>query len=257
MKLKEIYDAADALAPFALSRELTEKYGHYDNSGILVDCGEEIGGVLFALDLASAAIGEAKKQGMNLIFTHHPAIFTPLKSLTPQEGRYVLECARAGISVISAHLNLDAAEDGIDDSLMHALGGVRPLAVMEELSSGGYGKVFETEECSPEAFIERVKKTLDCERVAFYGEKTVKRVASFCGGGFDEKSLRFALREGADTLVSSDGKHHLIAEAAEQGLNVLLLTHYAAEICGLKNFFFRMRERLPVPCAFFADGRFM
>ena len=39
MKLTKIYEAVDEIAPFSLSREYCEKYGAYDNSGILIDCG--------------------------------------------------------------------------------------------------------------------------------------------------------------------------------------------------------------------------
>ena len=41
MKLSEIYKVADSLAPKCLSDEVCQKYGAYDNSGILVDCGKE------------------------------------------------------------------------------------------------------------------------------------------------------------------------------------------------------------------------
>ena len=90
-----------------------------------------------------------------------------------------------------------------------------------------------------------------------YGERPVKRVASFCGAGMDEKSVSFALQAGADTFVSSDPKHHLVAMAAESGMNVLLLTHYAAENYGFKRFFERVKEKTDIECAFFEDARLL
>ena len=257
MHLKTIYEIIDGLAPFALSKEQCERFEHYDNSGILLDCGGEITKILFSLDLSSRAVEEAKKAGANCIVTHHPAIFSPLHSLTEKEGKNILACARAGISVISAHLNLDCAPEGIDESLMQGLGGKEALAICEELSQGGYGRVYEVEEASFESFVEKVKKTFSAERVISYGEKPVKKVASFCGGGFDEKTLAFALEKGADTFVSSDGKHHLILEAVEKGLNVVLLTHYAAENYGFYRFFETMKEKTGLPCVFFTDKRFI
>ncbi len=254
MKLKEIYEAADGLAPFALSEEYIQR-GAYDNSGVMLDCGREIGGVLFSLDLSLAAAEEAKKRGCNLIFTHHPAIWEGVKHLDGAHTPALFACVKEGISVLSAHLNLDAAEGGIDECLMRGLGGKQPLAVMETLSRGGYGRVYDVPPCTAEAFAAHVRQEFGTERIVLYGQNPVKRVASFCGGGFSAEALSFALAQGADTLVSSDAKHHLLAEAAERGANVLLLTHYAAESYGFARFAARMAEKLSVPCVFYADER--
>jgi putative NIF3 family GTP cyclohydrolase 1 type 2 len=75
VKLSEIYKLADEIAPKALSDEYCRVYGAYDNSGLLVEAGEEIQGILFSLDLTNAAIDEAIEKGCNLIITHHPAIY--------------------------------------------------------------------------------------------------------------------------------------------------------------------------------------
>lgn len=253
MLLKKIYDRIDGIAPFALSREECEKFGHYDNSGVMLDCGGEIGKLLFSLDLSAAAVREAKRVGANAVVTHHSAIYAPLRSLTEEEGRNVLACARAGISVLSAHLNLDCAEGGIDECLMEGLGGRRALAIMEELSCGGYGRVFEREKTKLSSFVSEIGRTFGTERVICYGEREVKRVASFCGAGLDEKSLSFALKEGADTIVSSDAKHHLLAEGIERGVNLVLLTHYASESYGFFRFYERCKRAIELPCEYFDD----
>ncbi len=255
MRSKQLYEMIDGVAPFALSREYISR-GAYDNSGLLLDCGEEITGVLFSLDLSLAAVEEAKKSGYNCIVTHHPAIFAPLKCLG--EDSAVLACAREGISVISAHLNLDAAEGGVDESLMRALGGKQPVAVMEQLSAGAYGRVYDVKKQSFSAFIAQAKGVLAAERVIFYGEGDVERVASFCGAGFTEGALAFAAANGADTLVSSDAKHHLIAAAVERGMKVALFTHYAAEQYGFCRFAEKIKNAMGnVPCAVFTDRRFL
>ena len=255
MKLSEIYTLADAVAPFCLSREYCEKYGAYDNSGILLDCGEEITGILFSLDCSMQAVKAAKKQGANLIITHHPAIFSPIKSLGTANP--VTAAARAGISIISAHLNLDCAEGGIDDCLAEGLG-AKGTERMHTLSSGGYGSVFQIEKTTLEAFIDALKEKFKTERVISYGSKKVQKVASFCGSGMDEGSVAFAFQSGADTLVSSDPKHHLIAGAVEKGMNVVILTHYAAENYGFYQFYQKIKEKCSlVRMSYFADERFM
>ena len=255
MRLKNIYDAADELAPFALSREYCDTYGMHDNSGIILDCGGEATGVLCSLDLSPRAVEEAKRTGCNVIFTHHPAIFYPVSAL--RCGEPVTECAKAGISVISAHLNLDCARGGIDEELMLGLGGSGGK-LMHTLSDGGYGRVYAVREEPLPAFTERVKARFSTERVVGYGDRPVSRVASFCGAGMEESSVSFAVAEGADTFVSSDGKHHLVAELVGRGVNVVLLTHYAAENYGFCRFAQNLKNKLNgTPVRVFTDERLL
>ena len=256
MTLTKIYEIADKIAPFSVSADYCEKYGAYDNSGILLDCGRDITNVLFSLDCSMTAVEEAKKRGAELLITHHPAIYTPIKELPWNSP--VTQCAAAGISIISAHLNLDCARGGIDDSLCEALGGSKKALRMHELTNGGYGSVFDVKKLPLEEFVNRAKATLKTERVLFYGEKPVEKVASFCGAGMEEETIAFALSKGADTFVSSDPKHHLITEAVGKGLNVVILTHYAAENYGFRKFYQKIKEKCSlVRAEFFADERLM
>lgn len=256
MFLKTIYSLVDSLAPFALSGEFCTRYDSYDNSGILLDCGGETDKVLFSLDCSSEAVKRAKKTGAKCIVTHHPAIFQPVRSL--KDGDPVLECAKNGISVISAHLNLDCAEGGIDDCLMHGLGGTKAEKVMQPLSSGGYGKVFTVDKTPLSEYAEQVKKEFHTQKLLVYGNRPVHKIASFCGSGMDEGSVNFAFASGADTFVSSDAKHHLIARAVELGLNVILLTHYAAENYGFVRFYESMKKLLKAAsCEYLCDERFL
>lgn len=48
------------VAPVALSDELCAKYGAYDNSGIILDCGSDVTGALFCLDLTAGAVRKRK-----------------------------------------------------------------------------------------------------------------------------------------------------------------------------------------------------
>ncbi len=207
MTLREVYERIDALYPKKISDDYVKTYGGHENSGILLDPGREILGALFSLDLTLAAIGEAKERCKNLIVTHHPAIFYPVSCLKAEDA--VLMCARAGISVISAHLNLDSAPGGIDEELMLGLGG-SSCSVMHQLSDGGYGRAFEVPEEPLADFAARVKARFCTERIVVYGERPVRKVASFCGAGLDESTVAYALSRGADTVVTADGKLSLI-----------------------------------------------
>ena len=74
MKSVDIAAVLESFSPVSVSDEYCARYGAYDNSGILVDSGDDATGVLFSLDFSSAAIAAAQKAGANVIVTHHPAI---------------------------------------------------------------------------------------------------------------------------------------------------------------------------------------
>ena len=259
MKLADIYRECDFLAPKTLSDEYCAKYDAYDNSGILVDTGDEINRVVFSLDFSLQAIEKAEQTGANLIITHHPAIYGKISHLRvsdfdPIDSKLV-RCLKKGISVISMHLNLDCAKDGIDESLAKALGKTGEQTLMHPLSTGGYGRAYGVEQTCLGDFAEKVKANLQAKKVLIYGEENRKitRVASFCGGGADEESVRFAKEQGADVIVSSDFKHHIITLAKESNLAVVALTHYASECYGFEKFYQKIRRSISLPCEFCTD----
>lgn len=245
------------VAPVALSDEFCKKYGGYDNSGLIVDCGNDICGALFCLDLTPSALEEAVRQGCNLIITHHPAIFAGVKNISLAAGSAtacVAECVRRGISVISMHLNFDAAPQGIDCHLMLGLGGKETLSVMCPLSAGGYGRLFKVLPQSFEEFCRHVQNEFQSPRCRFYAAREhvrVETVVSCCGAGCDEASINFAISGGADTFVSADIKHHHIIALLAAGINVVELTHYSSEIYGLGRIYAAINADMPFPVLFY------
>ena len=104
--VEEIYRVLDGLAPFADAES-------WDNCGILA--GNRKNGVraaLVALDVTGAVIDEAVRRGCGLIISHHPVIFSPMKTVC--EDSLVYRLIREDIAVISAHTNLDVAGQGVN-----------------------------------------------------------------------------------------------------------------------------------------------
>ncbi|HEX7069411.1 MAG TPA: Nif3-like dinuclear metal center hexameric protein [Rhodothermales bacterium] len=97
----------------------------YDNVGLQIGRPDRpVRSVLVALDLTPAVVDEARSGGIDLILTHHPLIFRPLRSLTPASlsSALALRLAESGIALYSAHTNLDASRDGVSFALARALG---------------------------------------------------------------------------------------------------------------------------------------
>ena len=269
MKLSEIYKIADEIAPKRLSDEYCRAAGAYDNSGLLVEACEEVKGILFSLDLTNAAIDEAIANGCNLIITHHPVIYGKIDHICLGDktllGEKLVRCIREGISVISMHLNLDVAKDGIDESLMQGIllaagetagAGMRSIAIQHPVEDSGYGRVYDINGVALGKLADGMKKVFSTERVLVYGDENrmLTRVASFCGAGVDEHTVLFAVEQGAQVLISADFKHHLLQLLTEKGLSVLILTHYASEQYGFEKYYKKIREQVELPCVYHKEN---
>ena len=256
MKLNDVLAVLEEVGPLSLSDEFCRKFGAYDNSGIIIKSGEEVNGAVFSLDLSHKAVKKAKALGYNLIVTHHPAIFHAVKRfdvVTDPNASAVPACIKEGISVISMHLNFDAAPQGIDYYLMKGLGG-QEAKTLVNLDGGRYGRIYDIEPQNFKEYFTTVKKTFSSERAICFGkDRTVKRVASFCGAGCDDKAIEFAYKNNVDVFVSGDMREHEIAALMANGINVIELTHYSSENYGFNKIYQSIKEKLKVPSEYFCD----
>ena len=97
----------------------------YDNVGLQVGRGNTaVDRVLIALDLTPQVIAEARSANAQLIITHHPNIFRPLKHVT--DGGYTnemaLQLAENRIAHYAIHTNLDAVSGGVSFALAAQIG---------------------------------------------------------------------------------------------------------------------------------------
>lgn len=97
----------------------------WDNPGLQVgDPGAQVSRVLFALDPTLAVIEEAKAERAQLVVTHHPLVFEPLRSVDVSEpvSAVVAEAISSGVAVLACHTNADVASPGVSDALAWQLG---------------------------------------------------------------------------------------------------------------------------------------
>ncbi len=127
--IKEIANALEMFAPLPLQ-------DGYDNAGLQIGLTEaEVTGVLLCLDVTEQVIDEAVALGYNLIVSHHPLLFKPLKRITGSSSveRCVIKALSNGISIYSAHTNLDNAQNGVNHRIAHKIGlkNIKTLAPKE------------------------------------------------------------------------------------------------------------------------------
>jgi dinuclear metal center YbgI/SA1388 family protein len=118
MQLWEIIAVFEELAPLAYQES-------YDNAGLITgNPQDEIKSVLLTLEVSEEVLEEAIANKINLIVSHHPVIFLPLKSITgktPTE-RVILKAIRHNIALFCAHTNLDNVYSGVNLKLAGKLG---------------------------------------------------------------------------------------------------------------------------------------
>lgn len=216
MKIKEVIFAIERFAPLPLQES-------FDNAGLQVGLLEdEVSGVLLCLDVTEDVLDEAVRLGCNLVVSHHPLLFHPLKTIA--DANYVQRCVRKailnGITVYSAHTNLDNAEDGVNYKMAEKLGLsdvelVNPRAVRVEqggrwcsvtCGSGVVGLLAETEDAS--MFLQHVKATfhVECLMHNELPSKPMSRVV-VCGGAGDFL-LSEAVKLHADAFITGEMHYH-------------------------------------------------
>ena len=196
MKIKEITDAIERFAPLALQEG-------YDNAGLVVgDPEREVGRALLAVDVTEEVLAEAEREGCDLVVTHHPIVFHPLKRLN--EADYVQRCVaravRRDIALYACHTNLDSAPNGMSWRLASELG-IGSLHVLAPSPDKGEG---------------------------------VGRVAVCTGAG--GSLLGEALRAGAELYLTADLKYNDFM-APSGRLTVADIGHFESEYCAIEILF--------------------
>ena len=108
-----------------------------DNSGVQIGRkSSRITNILVALDVTMEVAREAVQRRANLIITHHPLMFHPLRSLTPDSraGEIALYVAEEKVNLYAAHTNLDHVTGGVNSIMAAKLGlqNVNILSPMRE-----------------------------------------------------------------------------------------------------------------------------
>ncbi len=225
-KIIDIYKEIDNIAPFNSAAE-------FDNVGLLIGSFDtEVKKVLLALDVTSEIIDEALNIGANLIITHHPVIFNPLKRI--REDDMVYKLIKNDIAVISAHTNLDLALNyGVNFTLANKLG-IKNLVNKAEFLFEG-----EIEPTTILQFAEKIKEVTGSDFLeAVLPEKMddyIIETIGMCSGSGGE----YIFETEADAFITGEMKHHERLYAKEKGIPAFIMGHYESEVIfkeSLKNY---------------------
>ncbi len=235
MKVKEIAKIIESHAPLSLAYA-------WDNPGLLVGSGEhEVKRAYITLDVNLFTVREAVEQKADIIISHHPIFFDPIKKIdysTP-DGEMIRLLVQNDIAVYAAHTNLDTAPDGINTVLADLLG-IKDTEIIEhhtEHQDAGLGRVGTLENTvTLSQFAERVKAALNTPHVRVSGDLNHVITCAAVGSGSCADIIPQARQMGAEAIVTGDMKYHSAIDSVLSGIAVIDAGHYPTEVMAIKIF---------------------
>ncbi|MCD8084237.1 MAG: Nif3-like dinuclear metal center hexameric protein [Clostridiales bacterium] len=232
MRCSEIVTYLEKLAPPEYACE-------WDNPGFQVGRSDkDVKRVLVALDATDEVIRQAEEEGADMIVTHHPLIFKPLRQVNDENfiSRRVLHMIRADLCYFVMHTNFDIAPGCMADLAAERLGMIaeEPLETTAEADGVpvGIGKVgWLSRAMTGGELAGRGRERFDLPFVTVYGTEQVtqplQRIAISPGSG--GSMVGEALRKGVSALITGDIGHHDGIDAAANHMAVIDAGHYGLE----------------------------
>lgn len=231
MRIKDVAAAIEAFAPLGLQES-------YDNAGLVVGRpDDEVHCALLAVDVTEEVLSEAVREGCDLVITHHPIVFHPLKRLNSASAveRCVETAVRHGIALYAAHTNLDSAPGGMSWRVAQILG-LENVSVLEPspaAGGAGFGVTGELPRPVPSGEFMRGVMARFGVKALRHGDVVrteVRRVAVCTGAG---GSLIDAAREaGADIYLTADLRYNDFMRH-ENRMILADMGHFESEYCAI------------------------
>lgn len=222
---------------------LEEKYPRsnaeeWDNVGLLVGNNKkDVKKIQLSIDATEKAVDYATQNNVDMIVTHHPLIFKPLKSIVMSElsGRKIIKLIENGLNLYSIHTNLDSSKDGLNDYILELLE-VKKYKIIDinaNDETAGIGRMYTLEEkitiLEYADFIKTKMKIKNVRVISNDLKSKVKKIALINGSGMSYwrkvKSL------GADLFITGDIGYHDALDAKESGLHLIDIGHFESENC--------------------------
>ncbi len=228
----DIITMMDTIAPPDLAE-------NWDNVGLQVGLTEwNVHKIWIALDPAPQVMAAACDSDVDLIVTHHPLIFKPLKSidLNTAVGSIIRRAIQNKIAIFTAHTNLDAVSGGVNDVLAARIG-LKNTSILEETageknseSRRGLGRIGELEEeMSLKDFSGIVREKLGLENIRIAGNPDLRVFKAAVCGGSGSGLMNHFFSSGAQVYISGDLGYHNARDVESANLGLIDIGHFASE----------------------------
>jgi len=211
----------------------------WDNSGLQIgDYHNNINNIMLTMDINSKLIEYAVNNNIHLIITHHPFLFSGLKSIdfNTYEGSLIKLMINNDINLYSMHTSYDMAPYGVTHNLAKLLN-IEPYEVLHAVNpdGSGYGGIGSIEPVNIVEYAKQIKKLLNADHIKLYCNKDYKTVrkAAFCGGSGSD-FIKDAIAKEADVYITGDIKYHQAQFALQNNLCIIDAGHYNTEYQSLQ-----------------------
>jgi len=230
MTVGDIYNYLDTIAPF----ETADKS---DNSGLLVgDMNAKVKKILVCLDVTHDVINEAVGLNIDLIISHHPLMYKPVKRVMTADPVHAL--IRGNLNFVAMHYNMDVAVGGTTDIMLRLLGFPQSGEVIDY-----FGKIVTLDSAiTARELAEKCKAAFGCTVVRFTdGGKPVRRLGICSGGG--DFLVEKVCEMGCDAYICGDVKWSNMVFASNYGLTLVDAGHFHTEDVFCADLVSRLREK--------------
>lgn len=251
MKCMDVMKRLEILAPANFAES-------WDNVGLLAGRStKDVKKVYLAVDATDEVIEDAIEAEADMLVTHHPLIFTPLKSITEENfiSRRVLRLLQSDICYYAMHTNFDVMgmADAAADELNLKNRQVLEVTFEDEISKEGIGRFGRLPNAMTlRACAEYVKEVFDLEAVRVYGDLQETVEIAAISPGSAKSVVPHALQAGVEVLISGDIDHHMGIDLVAQGVAVIDAGHYGLEklfVPYMKDYFARNLPEITVETA--------
>jgi dinuclear metal center YbgI/SA1388 family protein len=245
MFIKDITDTLDSAFPQRWQED-------FDNSGLQVgEVCRQCSGVMICVDVTPQIVVEAYNRGCNLIVSHHPLIFHPLKRITGYDrvDRAIVHAIKNDITIYSCHTPVDnAPQRGVSWRMaqMLSLTDIAPLESRtdEHIGSGIIASL--PRPMTPVELVEHIKATFGtttarCSDLA-QAPETITRIA-LCGGA-GSFLIPQAIARGAQAFICADNRHNHFIDYLSR-IFLVDIGHYESEQCTKQIFYQIITEKFP------------
>lgn len=224
MKNNTLIEAFENLAPLSMAEP-------WDNSGLLLGSSQkEIKSVYIALDATDQVVNEAVNKKVDLLLTHHPLLFKPLKSITNHDfiGRRIMKLIKEDITYYAMHTNFDVA---IMADLAAQYLNLNNQEILEKTDeTHGIGKIgLLPYEMTLQELCNYIKDNFNIETVKVFGDSNnkLRKIAIMPGSG--KSYIQNSIQAQVDVMITGDIDHHEGIDAVASGLIIIDAGHYGIE----------------------------
>ena len=243
----DIVRVMERLAPPGLAED-------WDNVGLQVGRMDwPVNTVWVALDPSPDVVQAACLKGVDLLMTHHPMFFKPLRYIdfNKPSGFLIQQAVQHQLSIYAAHTNFDSAQDGLNDILAGCIGliNLKPLVrahtetqhlcqpISDDLQpndslegSQGLGRIGEFDEPTDlKSLALKIKKKLSLASVKLCGDPgLIVRKAAICTGSGSGLLMDF-ISSDAQAYISGDMRYHDAKDVQAVNRGLIDIGHFASE----------------------------